>query len=120
MQKHYHDYWKDETPEWIDFMKTSPEKGQLLKVRVNGTELGYIFTWDSAFKIANEFTFPSRTVDDIEDYEDAALKNKISPYAVLGNDADTVDREKVFEVLSEITNLSYNDIFNMWLNCKHF
>lgn len=25
-----------------------------------------------------------------------ALKNKISPYAVLGNDADTVDREKVF------------------------
>lgn len=46
MQKHYHDYWKDETPEWIDFMKTSPEKGQLLKVRVNGTELGYIFTWD--------------------------------------------------------------------------
>lgn len=26
MQKHYHDYWKDETPEWIDFMKTSPEK----------------------------------------------------------------------------------------------
>lgn len=49
-----------------------------------------------------------------------ALKNKISPYAVLGNDADTVDREKVFEVLSEITNLSYDDIFNMWLNCKHF
>ena len=71
MQKHYHDYWKDETPEWIDFMKTSPEKGQLLKVRVNGTELGYIFTWDHGFKIANEFTFPSRTVDDIEDYEDA-------------------------------------------------
>ena len=71
MQKHYHDYWKDETPEWIDFMKTSPEKGQLLKVRVNGTELGYIFTWDHSFKIANEFTFPSRTVDDIEDYEDA-------------------------------------------------
>lgn len=90
MQKHYHDYWKDETPEWIDFMKTSPEKCQLLKVRVNGTELGYIFTWDSAFKIANEFTFPSRTVDDIEDYEDAYymvdqyFDNKIE-FAVLSN-----------------------------------
>lgn len=49
-----------------------------------------------------------------------SLKNKISPYAVLGNDSDSIDREKAFEVLSEITNLSYDVIFDMWLNCEYF
>lgn len=28
-------------------------------------------TGNDAFEIAKEFTFPSRTIDDIEDYEDA-------------------------------------------------
>lgn len=49
-----------------------------------------------------------------------ALKNKISPYTVLGEDSDTIDREKAFETLSEITNLSYDEIMDMWLKCKHF
>lgn len=49
-----------------------------------------------------------------------ALKNKISPYTVLGKDVDSIDREKAFEALSEITNLSYDEIMDMWLKCKHF
>lgn len=71
MQKHYHDYWKDEILEWKDFNKEFPQKDQLLKVRVNGEEVGYVFAWNDVFEIAKEFTFPSRTIDDIEDYEDA-------------------------------------------------
>lgn len=71
MQKHYYDYWKDEILDWKNFRKESPKNGQLLKVRVNGEEVGYVFVWNDAFEIAEEFTFPSRTVDDIENYEDA-------------------------------------------------
>lgn len=40
MQKHYYDYWKDEILDWKNFRKESPKNGQLLKVRVNGEEVG--------------------------------------------------------------------------------
>lgn len=49
-----------------------------------------------------------------------ALKNKISPYTVLGKDADSIDREKAFEALSEITHWEYEELYELWLKCKHF
>ena len=45
----------------------------------------------------------------------SALLNKKDVYAVLGSDADSIDREKVFNTLSEILGCDYDAIYNMWL-----
>ena len=45
----------------------------------------------------------------------SALLNKKDVYAVLGSDADSIDREKVFQTLSEILGCDYDAIYNLWL-----
>ena len=45
----------------------------------------------------------------------SALLNKKDIYAVLGSDADSIDREKVFNTLSEILGCDYDAIYNLWL-----
>ena len=45
----------------------------------------------------------------------SALLNKKDVYAVLGSDADSIDREKVFQTLSEIMGCDYDAIYNLWL-----
>ena len=45
----------------------------------------------------------------------SALLNKKDVYAVLGSDADSIDREKVFNTLSEILGCDYDAIYNLWL-----
>lgn len=45
----------------------------------------------------------------------SALLNKKDVYAVLGSDADSIDREKVFQTLSEIMGCEYDAIYNLWL-----
>ena len=45
----------------------------------------------------------------------SALLNKKDVYAVLGSDADSVDRAKVFQTLSEILGCDYDAIYNLWL-----
>ena len=45
----------------------------------------------------------------------SALLNKKDVYAVLGSDADSIDREKVFNTLSEILGCEYDAIYNLWL-----
>ena len=45
----------------------------------------------------------------------SALLNKKDVYAVLGSDADSIDREKVFNTLSEILGSDYDAIYNLWL-----
>ena len=45
----------------------------------------------------------------------SALLNKKDVYAVLGSNADSIDREKVFHTLSEILGCDYDAIFHLWL-----
>ena len=45
----------------------------------------------------------------------SALLNKKDVYAVLGSNADSIDREKVFQTLSEIMGCEYYAIYNLWL-----
>ena len=45
----------------------------------------------------------------------SALLNKKDVYAVLGSDADSIDREKIFNTLSEILDCDYDAIYNRWL-----
>lgn len=45
----------------------------------------------------------------------SALLNNKDVYAVLGSDADSIDREKVFNTLSEILGCDYDAIYNLWL-----
>ena len=45
----------------------------------------------------------------------SALLNKKDVYSVLGSDADSIDREKVFNTLSEILGCEYDTIYNLWL-----
>ena len=45
----------------------------------------------------------------------SALLNKKDVYAVLGSDADSIDRGKVFQTLSEIMGCEYYAIYNLWL-----
>ena len=50
----------------------------------------------------------------------SALLNKKDVYAVLGSDADSIDREKVFQTLSEILGCEYDAIYNLWLEAAPF
>ena len=50
----------------------------------------------------------------------SALLNKKDVYAVLGSDADSIDREKVFQTLSEILGCDYDAIYNLWLEDSPF
>ena len=50
----------------------------------------------------------------------SALLNKKDVYAVLGSDADSIDREKVFNTLSEILGCDYDTIYNLWLADSSF
>lgn len=50
----------------------------------------------------------------------SALLNKKDVYAVLGSDADSIDREKVFQTLSEIMGCDYDAIYNLWLEDATF
>ena len=50
----------------------------------------------------------------------SALLNKKDVYAVLGSNADSIDREKVFQTLSEIMGCEYDAIFNLWLKNAPF
>ena len=50
----------------------------------------------------------------------SALLNKKDVYAVLGSDADSIDREKVFQTLSEIMGCEYDAIYNLWLEDAQF
>ena len=50
----------------------------------------------------------------------SALLNKKDVYAVLGSDADSIDREKVFQTLSEILGCEYDAIYNLWLEDAPF
>ena len=50
----------------------------------------------------------------------SALLNKKDVYAVLGSNADSIDREKVFQTLSEIMGCDYDAIYNLWLEDAHF
>ena len=50
----------------------------------------------------------------------SALLNKKDVYAVLGSNADSIDREKVFQTLSEILGCEYDAIYNLWLEDAHF
>ena len=45
----------------------------------------------------------------------SALLNKKDVYAVLGSYADSIDREKVFQTLSEIMGCEYDAIYNLWI-----
>jgi hypothetical protein len=37
-------------------------------------------------------------------------------YDYLGNDIDSIIRERVFEKLASLLNMPYEDIYNIWLN----
>ena len=50
----------------------------------------------------------------------SALLNKKDVYAVLGSNADSIDREKVFQTLSEIMGCEYDAIYNFWLDDAPF
>ena len=50
----------------------------------------------------------------------SALLNKKDVYAVLGSDADSIDREKVFQTLSEIMGCEYDTIYSLWLEDAPF
>ena len=50
----------------------------------------------------------------------SALLNKKDVYAVLGSNADSIDREKVFQTLSEIMGCEYDAIYNLWLEDAPF
>ena len=50
----------------------------------------------------------------------SALLNKKDVYAVLGSNADSIDREKVFQTLSEIMDCDYDAIYNLWLEDAPF
>ena len=50
----------------------------------------------------------------------SALLNKKDVYEVLGSDADSIDREKVFNTLSEILGCDYDAIYNLWLEDAPF
>ena len=50
----------------------------------------------------------------------SALLNKKDVYSVLGSDADSIDREKVFQTLSEIMGCEYDAIYNLWLDGAPF
>ena len=50
----------------------------------------------------------------------SALLNKKDVYAVLGSDADSIDREKVFQTLSEILGCDYDAIYNLGLDDAPF
>ena len=50
----------------------------------------------------------------------SALLNKKDVYAVLGSNADSIDREKVFQTLSEIMGCDDDAIYNLWLEDAPF
>ena len=50
----------------------------------------------------------------------SALLNEKDVYAVLGSDADSIDRGKVFRTLSEIMGCDYYAIYNLWLKNASF
>ena len=50
----------------------------------------------------------------------SALLNEKGVHAVLGSNADSIDREKVFQTLSEIMGCEYDAIYNLWLEDAPF
>lgn len=44
------------------------------------------------------------------------LENNGDIYELMGGSADSIIRERIFDHLSEILDVSYNDIYNLWLH----
>lgn len=47
-----------------------------------------------------------------------ALDTYEDVYDVIGGDADSVVRERVFEALAKIMNTDYEEIYDQWLKCN--
>ena len=58
-----------------------------------------------------------KTLNDDVTFQDLfdCLDNYKDVYELLGGDADSIIRERVFEKLAELTDYTYEDIYNQWL-----